>query len=142
MMKKKLVATMAALTLSMVCSLPVMAATDSVEVTESFNWKFYSDGPDDDLSTNSGKKNDDEQYYYLTIDEGNISTANVFGARIRKAADNVAVSPYVLHTSFEDSQKYGYSSTVNTSTLYYLRGKKDDTSTTSVALHVAGKVTY
>ncbi len=134
-MKKKFIGTIAVLMLSMVCSLPVMA------VTEGYNWTFYSDGPEDDLSTNPGKKNDTEQYYYLTINQGNISSSNIFGARIRKA-DNVAVSPYLIHTSFEYSKPYAYSTYVNKTDTYYMRGKKDDTSTTSVALRVSGKVTY
>lgn len=138
MMKKKFIGTIAALALSMVCSLPVMAAT---RVTESYNWTFYSDGPEDDLSTNPGKKNDTEQYYYLTINQGNISSSNIFGARIRRA-DNVAVSPYLTHTSYEYSQPYAYSTHVNTIDTYYMRGKKDDTSTTSVALRISGRVTY
>lgn len=138
-MKKKFIGTIAALTLSMVCSLPVMAAT---QVTEPYNWRFYSDGPEDDLSTNPGKKNDTEQNYYLTINQGNISSYNIFGARIRKAANNEAVSPYVLHTSYENSVPYAYSTYVNTTDTYYMRGKKDDSSTTNVALSVAGKVTY
>lgn len=136
MMKKKFIATIAALMLSTVCSLPVMA------VTESYNWTFYSDGPEDDLSTNPGRKNDMEQYYYLTINQGNISPANIFGTRIRKASNNAAASPYVLHTSYEYSKRYAYSIAVNTTNVYYMRGKKDDTSTTNTALHVGGKVTY
>lgn len=136
MMKKKFIGTIAALMLSMVCSLPVMA------VTEGYNWTFYSDGPTDHLPTTPGKKNDMEQSYYLTINQGNISSSNIFGARIRKAANNVAVSPYLTHTSFEYSKPYAYSSAVNTTDLYYMRGKKDNTSTTDIALYVAGKVTY
>lgn len=139
MMKKKFIGTIAALTLSMVCSLPVMAAT---QVTEPYDWTFYSDGPEDDLPTNPGKKNDTEQNYYLTINKGNISSSNIFGARIRKAANNAAASPYVLHTSYEYSEPYAYSTSVNTTDTYYLRGKKDDTSTTDTALRVAGRVTY
>ena len=116
------------------CSSPVMA------VTRDFDWTFNSTAGT--LSTNSGYKNDNEQNYYLTINKDNISASNIFGTRIRKAANNAAMSPYVLHTSYESSAKYGYSSAVNTSTLYYMRGKKDDSSATTTPLHVAGKVTY
>lgn len=135
-MKKKFVTTIATLSLSLMCSLPlpVMAAT------ESFNWTFNS--TQGNLPTNSGYKNDNEQNYYLTINSGNVSSTNIFGTRIRRATDNAAVSSYVLHTSYESSAKYGYSSTVDTSTLYYMRGKKDDTSTTTTSLKAAGRVTY
>lgn len=134
LMKKKLFTTIAALTLSMICTLPVMADTVS------YSFKFNSTSGY--LSTNSGYKNDNEQNYYLTISSGNVSSTNIFGTRIRKAADNAAVSPYVKHTSLEQSKKYAYSSSVNTSTLYYMRGKKDDSSTSSDALEVRGRVTY
>ncbi len=49
MMKKKFIDTIAALMLSMMCSLPVMA------VTEGYNWTFYSDGPNDSLPAAPGK---------------------------------------------------------------------------------------
>lgn len=134
-MKKKFIAVIATLMLSTVCSMPVMA------VTEGYDWTFYSAGPEDDLSTNPGRKNDTERNYYLTINAGNISKANIFGARIRKA-NNAAASPYLLHTSYEYSKPYAYSTAVNTTDVYYMRGKKDDTSTTNTALRVAGRVTY
>lgn len=135
-MKKKFIGTIAALSLSLMCllPLPVMAAT------EPYNWTFHS--TQGNLPTNSGKKNDTEQNYYLSINSGNISSANIFGARIRQAGNNAAMSPYVTHTSLKKSARYAYSSAVNTSTLYFMRGKKDDTSTTTTSLQVAGKVTY
>ena len=122
------------LTCAVLSSIPVFA------VTEEYNWKFSSTSGN--LPTGSGYKNDNEQNYYLTISGGNVSKKNVFGTRIRKASNNAAVSSYVLHTSKEKSAKYGYSSSVNTSTLYLMRGKKDTSSTSIFALKASGKVTY
>lgn len=133
-MKKKIFTVMTALTLVLTSAVPVMA------VTEPYNFKFYSS--QGYLSTNSGYKNDNEQNYYLTISSGNVSSTNVFGTRIRKAADNAIVSPYKLHTNKEQSKKYEYSSYVNTTTLYLMRGKKDDSSTSKDELKVQGQVTY
>lgn len=133
-MKKKILTTIAALTLTMTCAVPTMAAT------EPYHFKFNSTSGY--LPTNSGYKNDSEQNYYLTISAGNVSSTNVFGTRIRRASDNAAMSGYVKHTSLKQSKGYSYSSNVNTSTLYYMRGKKDDSSTSQKALDVQGKVTY
>ncbi len=134
MTKKIIIAVATLFTLGLITSIPVMA------VTESYNWTFYS--ANGYLSTNSGYKNDNEQNYYLTINNGNISATNIFGTRIRRASDDATMSPYALHNSYETSAKYWYTSTVNTSTLYYMRGKKDDSSTASTQLNVSGRVTY
>lgn len=134
MIKRKWIGVVAALTLSMMSAIPALA------VTETYSWKFYT--TTGNLSTNSGYKNDDEQSYYLTTNSGTISSTNIFGARIRRAVDNAAMSPYKLHTAYETSEDYAYSSSVDTSTLYYMRGKKDDTSTTTSSLSVGGRVTY
>jgi hypothetical protein len=64
------------------------------------------------------------------------------GTRIRRAADNATMSNYVKHTSQETSRSYAYTKSAKKSTLYYMRGKKDDCSTSSSQLNVIGRVTY
>lgn len=115
-------------------TMPVQAAT------EGYSWHFNSTSGT--LPTNSNYKNDNEQTYYITINSGNISARNVFGVRIRRSADNAAMSNYSIHTSKKKSKPYAYTSRANTTTLYYMRGKKDTASTTKATLNVGGKVTY
>ncbi|MBD5542890.1 MAG: hypothetical protein HDR01_01255 [Lachnospiraceae bacterium] len=121
-------------TCAMLSVIPVSAAT------ESYHFVFKS--TDGALPVNSGYKNDTEQNYYITISGGNLSSANVFGTRIRRSSDNAFVSNYVLHKAKKQSKAYAYTSKVDTDTLYYMRGKKDTSSTTSTALEVSGRVTY
>lgn len=52
------------------------------------------------------------------------------------------MSNYVKHTSQETSRSYAYTKSAKKSTLYYMRGKKDDCSTSSSQLNVIGRVTY
>lgn len=129
--------------LTLVCALATCIAMSGISVsadTASYNWKF--NGTSGTLPTGSGYKNDSEQQYYLTISSGNISSSNVFGVRIRRSADDATMSNYTLHYGYKQSIPYSYSRTANTSTLYYMKGKKDSTSTSSNSLSVAGKVTY
>ncbi len=110
-------------------------------VTRSYSWTFNSTSGY--LSTESGYKNDSEQQYVLTIStSSNVSSSNIFGTRIRKASDDSTVSPYVIHTTKFTGEYFNYSSTVDTSTLYKMRGKKDDTSSSATALYATGRVTY
>ena len=115
-------------------TMPVHAAT------ECYSWHFNSTSGT--LPTNSNYKNDNEQKYYLTINSGNVSSQNVFGARIRRSADNTAMSNYSTHTSNKKAQSYAYTASANTTTLYYMKGKKDTASTSTTTLDVGGKVTY
>ena len=113
---------------------PVSAAT------QSYHFTFHSTSGY--LPVASGYKNDTEQKYYITISGGNVSNTNIFGTRIRKAANDSIVSDYKLHKGYKQSKGYNYSTTVNTSTLYYMRGKKDTASTSGSDLEVIGRVTY
>lgn len=109
---------------------------------ETVSYSFHFSNTSGKLPTNSGYKNDNEQNYYLTINSGNVSSDNVFGARIRRASDNAPMSNYAIHTSRKQAQVYAYSSKANTGTLYYMKGKKDTSSKTNTTLDVAGRVTY
>ena len=133
-MKKRILGLAVLLSFAMLSVEPVAAST------QSYSFVFHS--TQGTLPVNSGYKNDTEQNYYITISGGNVSSSNVFGTRIRKAADDSMVSSYVLHTSQKKSKAYAYSTSVNTSTLYYMKGKKDTSSTSSSDLNVSGKVTY
>lgn len=132
---KKLAATFLVLTLT-----AVSFATTASADTKSYNWTFG--GTSTTMMTEKGYKNDNEQNYYITISSGTLSSTNKFGTRVRRSSDAAMVSPYVLHTGLKTSQPYAYTSSVNTKTLYELRGKKDTTSTTSAKLQAVGKVTY
>ena len=119
MIRKKMIVMACTLaTCAMMSSMPVLADTAS------YNWKFNSTVGT--LPTGSGYKNDSEQNYYITISSGNVSSRNIFGTRIRRAADDALMSNYVLHRGLKMSVK----------------GKKDSASSTTSALNVAGKVTY
>lgn len=122
------------LTCAMVSVVPASA------VTESYNFTFYNKS--DTLPVNSGLKNDSEQKYYITIEGKNLSSTNIFATRIRRAADNGAVSDHEKHTSKKESKAYNYTSTVNTKTRYLMKGKKDASSTSQDDLTVYGRVTY
>lgn len=100
-----------------------MGATPAFAQTEDFiNWTIASTASNDTRDTLAGYKNDNEQNYYLTITIGNVSSSNVFGTRIRKA--NGSVSNYVIHKSYMTSKPFAYTSTVNMSEKYFMRGKK------------------
>lgn len=133
-MKKRILTGLAALFMVVSSAVPTMA------FTANYSFTFYS--TNGFVSSNSGYKNDMEQKYYLTIESDEISSNNVFGTRIRKSADNTIMSNYITHTSEKKSQPYSYTKSANKTTLYYMRGKKDDSSTSTSKLHVEGRVTY
>lgn len=134
-LKKKMMGLVLALTVAVIgCGVQVSAETIW------FDWIFTS--TKGTLPAGAGHKNDMEQNYYLTILSGDVSTANIFGTRIRRASDEAAVSNYVTHTSKKQSARYPYATYVDNHTNYYMNGKKDSTSTTSSMLSVTGKVTY
>ena len=126
-MKKKIITALTAVMIIASSAVPTMANTVG------YNFTFYS--PEGFVSSNSGTKN-------LTINSSSIYSNNVFGTRIRRAADNATMSNYVKHTSQETSRSYAYTKSAKKSTLYYMRGKKDDCSTSSSQLNVIGRVTY
>ena len=133
-MKKKIITALTAVMIIASSAVPTMANTVGYKFT------FYS--PEGFVSSNSWTNNDKEQRYYLTINSSSIYSNNVFGTRIRRAADNATMSNYVKHTSQETSRSYAYTKSAKKSTLYYMRGKKDDCSTSSSQLNVIGRVTY
>lgn len=139
-MKKKIVTLMCAMAVSVFgMAIPVSADTLG------YYWEFVDTSVTAKLG--DGYKDDMEQNYYLTIasfpqTSVALSPTNIFGTRIRRSSDNAYMSPYVLHTSKETSQPYGYSSYANTSTAYHMRGKKDSTSTHTGMLVVNGRITY
>ena len=133
-MKRRILILATIMVCAMTTSIPALAVTRDV--------KFVFISTKTNQTTEAGKKNDSEQKYYLTISDGSISDKNVFGTRIRCKKNDAMVSPYVLHKSKEQSKAYSYSATVNTLDSYYLKGKKDTSSTTIVPLTVEGKVTY
>ena len=135
MIRKKMIVMACTLaTCAMMSSMPVLADTAS------YNWKLNNTVGT--LPTGSGYKNDSEQNYYITISSGNVSSSNIFGTRIRRAADDALMSKYVLHRGLKMSVPYAYSAKANTTSRYYMKGKKDSASSTTSPLNVAGKVTY
>lgn|GEM_PF-586276 len=118
----------------------VSLSTTVFAETKPYNFVFNSTSGT--LPVASGYKNDSEKKYYITINGVNISGKNKFGTRVRKSANDAVMSGYVVHTGLKQGWPYGYTASVNTSTKYYLKTKKDDSSTTSTALRVKGRVTY
>ena len=119
----------------------ITAASVSAD-TISYNWTFTSTRPT--KFATPGFKNDSEQNYYITISSGNISASNVFGASIRDLNTEAYMARYRTHVSLKYSVPYGYDQGryANTEEPYQMRGKKDDSSTSSANLTVSGKITY
>lgn len=121
----------------------MMMTVSSVSAdTISYNWTFTSTRLT--KFATPGYKNDSEQNYYITISSGNISSSNVFGASIRDLNTDAFMAKYRTHTSLKYSMPYEYDQGryANTQEPYQMRGKKDDSSTSSANLTVSGKITY
>lgn len=128
-------------TMCFTLALCVMSLSTTV-FADTLPYNFTFNSTSSTLPVASGYKDDSVKKYYITINGGNISGTNKFGTRVRKSANDAVMSNYVVHTGLKQGWSYGYTASINTSTKYYLRAKKDDSSTTSTALTVKGKVTY
>ncbi len=94
----------------------------------------------------NGTKDDNDSNWYITLDRTNASTgvsntlssSNIFGVKIHRTVSDT-VGTYATFSNYVSSYGLKYASSVKTGDNMYLKGQKDDASTSSAALRISGR---
>ena len=117
--------------------------------TRWFKFKFTNDTDQKTYSVGASKA-DNEQRWYLTLvnynvetgkEDSTLSSKNKFGCRLHRISggnDNVDI--YRVHDS-HGSDNWAYQSTVHKNDVMKIKGKKDNSSSSTKNLKVYGKYT-
>lgn len=132
--------------LATVCLLMTVAVQPAFAANTAYTFAFDSIN---DIQTNpwSGTKDDNDQYWYMSIDTYNpyyscyntLSSANIFGAKIHRLNGTDNVGRYTTFSNYVSGYPIAYQSQVSANETMYLKGQKDDASTSSETLYVSGR---
>ena len=130
--------------LAVACLMVTVAAQPAFAANTSYKFKFNS--INDIQPSDYGEKDDNSQYWYLSLDSYNdyynrsntLSASNIFGCRLHRD-DYDSIDTYRLHKSYGSSFKYHYNTSTSKGESMFLKGQKDDSSTSPYTLYVSGR---
>lgn len=135
MKNNKTLCVIIALTLLVAVLVPVTALAASPNYPFSFD--FYNLSND---KTDAYEKGDSEQNWYISLynnGSNNMSSSNVLGVRMNRGG--YYVSGYHTFSNYVTGYRLPYTTSVNSTDMMYMGAKKDNTSTSSAALHISGQ---
>lgn len=135
MKSNKILRVIIALTLLVAVLVPVTALAASPNYAFSFDFYNLSN-----QTTATYEKGDSEQNWYISLynnGTNNMSSSNILGVRMNRGG--YYVSGYHTFSNYVTSHQLPYTTSVKSTDMMYMGAKKDNTSTSSAALHISGQ---